>query len=70
MSPRPRRAKSDDEPERGARSLIGASREVATSTITGVPNTCISARPNGNCGRVSSPRRYHRRVKRTKGQWQ
>jgi hypothetical protein len=39
ISPRPSRAKSDDEPDRGARSLMGASREVATSTITGVPNT-------------------------------
>lgn len=39
MSPRPSRAKSDDEPDRGARSFMGASREVATSTITGVPNT-------------------------------
>lgn len=43
ISPRPRRAKSEVVEERGARSLIGASMEVATSTITGVPNTCRSA---------------------------
>jgi hypothetical protein len=39
ISPRPRRAKSEEEDERGARSLMGASMDVATSTITGVPNT-------------------------------
>lgn len=64
ISPRPRRAKSEDEDERGARSLMGASIEVATSTITGVPNTLSSAWHHEEGAKVSLPRRCRKRVER------